>query len=89
MSDLRQKIKIKDNVDLKELKKYGFEINNYICNYKQFQFNQYEYEHLIVDINTREIWISKGEIWQKDFTNSLIKFYELIVKGLVEVVKDA
>lgn len=41
-------LKIKDNVDLKELEKFGFKYNDKICNYGNFEechFYQFEFDN--------------------------------------------
>jgi hypothetical protein len=80
-------LKIKDNVDLKELEKFGFEKDSYSPNY--FYTNEYDYcyEFLRVDIYTREIFISSG-VDEVNGGEELIKFYQLIKNDLIEMIED-
>lgn len=84
-------LKIKDNVDLKELEKFGFE-NNYndeylIKSYKD-EFSQDDY----ITISKKDKTIRIGH-YQDDYgaTNIIkidILLYDLIQTGLVEKVSD-
>ena len=80
-------LKIKDNVDLKELEKYGF--RNFIL-FSEYNKNVYEFlrsKHLQVNKETKEIYLEKIEIWQ-DSRENLDLLYDLIQDGLVEKVQD-
>ena len=84
-------LKIKDNVYLKELKKYGFEY--YKCktpdNYKwyekkvEYDFNKKIYYY--VNINNRTIEISTYDGYDIKLDDTL---YNLIKDGLIEKVED-
>lgn len=70
-------LKIKDNVDLKELEKYGFK--------KKYYYNAYVLEHqdnkqdILFELQTREL----------GFCNfGYDTLYDLIKDGLVEKVED-
>lgn len=82
-------LKIRDDVDLKELEKFGF--------YEIFNFNRfraiYEYKNkngnnfVIMYVSDREIKLetSKDEIIDKEL---ICKLYDLIQAGLVEKVEE-
>ena len=80
-------LKIKDNVDLKELEKYGFKDFILFCEYLENVFEFLRSKHLNVNKETKEIYLEKLEIWQ-DSRESLDILYDLIQSGLVEKVKD-
>lgn len=81
-------LKIKDNVDLKELEKYGF---------KNVSYKNYVYKPK-VDIDLNEIWVDgdtkKIHIIDCDsdvgyiVDENLDKLFELIQAGLVEKVSE-
>ena len=82
-------LKIKDNVDLKELEKFQFELDNDIGQYFYYGFtepNDCSEIRIYVDIDTREIstgfdpYVSPYKIHDK--------IYDLIQAGLVEKVKE-
>ena len=77
-------LKIKDNVQLNELEKYGFKTHIYFCKNKVIELLQRKY--LNVYSETREIYLEKLEIWQ-DSRESLELLYDLIKDGLVEKVE--
>ncbi len=74
-------LKIKDNVDLKELEKYEFIIDNHYVD------KTYSYEFLAIDILTRKIFISSG-IDEINGDKEITKLYVLIQAGLVEKVGE-
>ena len=80
-------LKIKDNVDLKELEKYGFEYRDY-CEYA----NSYVYEEKNNGWSNDEIVIycDSREICKhyEDFSNDYLqyKINDLIKDGLVEKI---
>lgn len=78
-------LKIKDNVDLKELEKYGFENFILFCEYYKNVYEFLRIKHLNVNKETKEIYFEKLEIWQ-DSRESLDILYDLIQAGLVEKV---
>lgn len=77
-------LRVKDNVDLKELEKYGFIKDNYnvLYNYQQNRFTG-----IRVEIETRRIGIynSADIIVEKE---TLTKLYDLIKDGLVEKAEN-
>lgn len=78
-------LKIKDNVDLKELEKFGFEKCEEECNYWKYIFlNKYGDElQYWIDIDTRIIEFASQDckVYKIDTT-----LYDLIQDGLVEKV---
>ena len=74
-------LKIKDNVDLKELEKFGFKYNNFGF-YEIYIELSYGKQRLYIDEDTREIDIvgSGGTI--------LCKLFDLIQSALVEKIKE-
>lgn len=85
-------LKIKDNVDLKELEKFGFEENQYYPNYVyecRTSKNKY-YVFINVDKNTREITGFLGDYYHTKLNEKQIKnyVYALFEKGLVEKVGE-
>ena len=77
-------LRVKDNVDLKELEKFGFIKDNYnvLYNYQQNRFTG-----IRVEIETRRIGIynSADIIVEKE---TLTKLYDLIKADLIEKVAD-
>ena len=74
-------LKIKDNVDLKGLEKYGFIIDNH------FVDKTYSYEFLAIDVLTKKIFISSG-VDEVNGDEEIIKLYDLIKADLVEKVGE-
>ena len=79
-------LKIKDNVDLKELEKFGFEMINdiYIKNIDDRKFFIKCFE------DTREVLIENSEYkfgWRLE-NNQLDALYDLIKADLIEKVSD-
>lgn len=82
-------LKIKDNVDLKELEKFGFK-------YKPAQRNQYEHYAYLVkkkdDLYSKLsccVWVENMKIGVFNNNEGLEKVFDLIQAGLVEkVVED-
>ena len=70
-------LKIKDNVDLKELEKFGFIIDNH------FVDKTYSYRFLKMDILTKKIYIIIG-VDEINGDKEIIKLYDLIKADLVE-----
>lgn len=81
-------LKIKDNIDLKDLEKYGFrycelETNNYCwVFYFDDEFNLTIYE------NNKSLEIGKDAKANYSSVDNLDILYDLIQAGLVEKVKD-
>lgn len=80
-------LKIKDNVDLKELKKYGFEYHRLICvkEIVRGEDDILEKKSIYVTENDREISIKNG-LFNIDI--ELDTIYDLIKDGLVEKVEE-
>ena len=80
-------LKIKDNVDLKELEKYGFEYQEEERNYWKYVFmnKNGDEKQYWVDIDTRaiEFCVDTMRILKYDET-----IYDLIKDGLVEKVEE-
>ena len=76
-------LKIKDNVNLKELEKFGFDfvVEGRIREYRHRETK----EQLIVDAETREIIIEDLSVWCI-IDNELELLFDLIQAGLVEKV---
>ena len=78
-------LKIKDNVDLKVLEKFGFKKDYYVDSavyVKKFEIGSAYMESIIVWINDRRIQIESA-------IELLGTFYDLIQTGLVEKVEEA
>ena len=73
-------LKIKDNVDLKELEKFGFEKDWFNCNGERRDY--YSYGELVVYIDTREVYTFKMRM------DTVVKFFDLVQAGLVEKVEE-
>lgn len=76
-------LKIKDNVDLKELEKFGFEYKEYSLyssNYKFYDFTPNNSISVIqIEITSRLIYLNDNNRY-----DGLSKIYDLIQAGLVE-----
>ena len=78
-------LKIKDNVDLKELEKYGFEYHRlvYIKEITRGKEDILEQKNIYVTENDREISIKNGLF---NIDEELDTIYDLIKDGLVEKI---
>lgn len=76
-------LKIKDNVDLKELEKYGF-INEYNVRYN-YKENDYTGLHINIEKRIIGFYNAVDIIVEKKI---LDKLYDLIKDGLVEKIED-
>lgn len=79
-------LKIKDNIDLKELEKFGFTKGTYYYSKKI----EYEYYQVIIQIilDTKHIYI-KNDYFDGDYACFVPNdIYDLIQAGLVEKVED-
>lgn len=75
-------LKIKDNVDLKQLEKYGFEKKSYVDEYVYLK-------ELIVGTHYKEeiiVWLKDKQLQISNCIRILETLYDLIVDGLVEKV---
>ena len=73
-------LKIKDNIDLKELEKFGFELQAISILGEPIQF--YVYEEMLVNTKTREITAFKMRM------PAVIKLFDITQAGLVEKVEN-
>lgn len=82
-----KKIKIVDNVDLKELEKFGFhKVDGSLgfCS-KEVKYNDFDEMDYFVNTNTRIIEINTYDGGDEPLDSTL---YDLIKADLVEVVED-
>ena len=77
-------LKIKDNIDLKELEKFGFKVSDNVFDLNKVKCLTYEF--LTISQTTRDIEISSGydEI---NGDEEIEKLFDLIQAGLVEKVE--
>ena len=90
-------LKIKDNVDLKELEKYGIYLTPIETGTGRIVYQDELWwfpSGLMIDINSREILLHSGEYGKVENTNEFIWtgkhttiLYDLIKDGLVEKVE--
>ena len=81
-------LKIKDNVDLKELEKFGFVLDDW--HKKDYRFDRYD-ATIYVDKKTRIITMDAAEDYGLKRDESivlLVLLFDLIQAGLVEKVKE-
>ena len=83
-------LKIKDNVDLKELEKYGFKMmknHYYKCKRNNYSINL---ENGYIEIDSSTGWISQDgtDFFRNDEIEYQDILYDLIKDGLVEKVKE-
>lgn len=76
-------LKIKDNVDLKELEKFGFVKYHYRENHDYYMYPEIDNYAIYIFVESREIMISDKNF----FDYHLNILYELIKADLVEVVE--
>jgi hypothetical protein len=86
-------LKIKDNVDLKELEKYGFELSGNFGAIKRFYDKDFGMEEdTLLVVEFRVIWLIENgakESNERYFGNpQLDTLYDLIKDGLVEKVEE-
>lgn len=79
-------LRIKPNVDLKELEKFGF-VKDSHCPNKFLPDCDYCYEFLRVDIYCKKIFMSSG-VDEVNGDEEIIKLYDLIKADLVEKVDE-
>lgn len=81
-------LKIKDNVDLKELEKFGFKLDKELSNdYETIYSTQQKYQRLCIDMNTRVIFLYEMFNSNAFFIKCNV-LYDLIKADLVEKVDD-
>lgn len=78
-------LKIKDNVDLKELEKFGFKIKS--CFTDKYGKTMYAYGFLVASRITRELSISSG-VDEVNGDEEIAKLYDIIKADLVEKVEE-
>ena len=74
-------LKIKDNVDLEELEKFGFFLKTKSEIIKYVWQNRYHVDCIEIDLETRQIRCLRDK-------NANVVLYDLIQAGLVEKVKE-
>lgn len=81
-------LKIKDNVDLKELEKYGFEKDGYSYYYDFIPYNEDNGngQYILVDIKIRKIDLDYIDL--EYFGKAVELLYDLIKANLVEKVEE-
>lgn len=84
-------LKIKDNIDLKELEKFGFEFNTNGCGTEYYiKHNEEEYytgySHIVIIINDKEFPTRKNKEKFIPRHIPLDLLFDLIEAGLVEKV---
>lgn len=77
-------LKIKDNVDLKELEKFGFKINNNVIDTNKISCLTFEF--LTISQTTRDIDICSGYDEVNGY-KEIEKLFDLIQAGLVEKIE--
>lgn len=75
-------LKIKDDIDLKELEKFGFKKWHYRENHDYYIYPNTKDYAIYIFIETREIMVDKF------YDNHLTVLYDLIKADLVEKVED-
>lgn len=79
-------LKIKDSVDLRELKKFYF--GNGFTVSDNFYEEYYCWKHLYVNVQTRRIYLDEREKYEVEYDVSLCKLYDLIQAGLVDKLEE-
>lgn len=79
-------LKIKDNVDLKELENYGFKPKYDTDTGKLCSYKHYKYEFVYVSLRDRELNASSSIYEEEKPINDLL--YDLIQAGIVEKVVE-
>ena len=79
-------LKIKDNVDLKELEKFGFKQNNHFDLFTRYEYKPDSSTCLYID--EARILSVFPTYYDKLSSKIMDKLYDLIQAGLVEKVED-
>lgn len=80
-------LKIKDNVDLKELEKYGFIRNTYYDDEINDYVNIYMHTHITIR-DDKLVIIGHRFPFEKPYSITVDIIYDLITNGLVEKVEE-
>ena len=75
-------LKIKDNVDLKELEKFGFKVDRYNLQYEYHAKNNFK-DSIVIKVENKKIGF-----YQNYNGKSYDTLFDLIQAGLVEKVED-
>ena len=78
--EIMEYLKIKDDVDLKELEKFGFEKDYHNFNGEIREL--YTYGEMIIFVDTREVYSFKMRM------QTVIKLFDITQAGLVEKVRE-
>ena len=78
-------LKVKDNVDLKELENFGFEYNDYSGQYKICERNIDGATYIYINVWNRKILFRQDKSLDKECLNAL---YDLIKSDLIEKVDE-
>ena len=79
-------LRIKSNIDLQELEKYGFKKDSYSPSKIEGEYD-YTYEFLRIDISNREVFLSSG-VDEINGDLEILKLYDLIKADMVEKVEE-
>ena len=79
-------LKIKDNVDLKELEKYGFKKDGYNYYYDFIPYTENEGQFIVFDVKVRKLYLDYIDLDYFDEATDIL--YDLIKADLVEKVDD-
>ena len=79
-------LKIKEDVDLKELEKFGFEFDKYDYYYDFRPYKENDGSYLLIRKDTRELYTDYVELEHIGKAVSIL--YDLIQAGLVEKVEE-
>ena len=79
-------LKIKDNLNLKELEKYGFKYIDGDYYYDFIPYEENDYSYLVVDEQTKELIIDYVNL--EHFNKATNILYNLIKDNLVEKVEE-
>lgn len=80
-------LKIKDNVDLKELEKFGFKLDYELSDDEQIYSVKQKYQRLCVEFESRELYLYE-EFMSNAFMLKNNVIYDLIKADLVEKVEE-
>ena len=78
-------LRIKDNVDLKELENFGFKYNDYSGQYKICERDIARATYIYINVWNRKILFRQDKSLDKECLNAL---YDLIKADLIEKVDD-